>query len=687
MLASGLIVSACANSGLHSRAIPRVPSTTAPGTYPSLHVSGEGASSLPARPASTSEGPASGQQDVVFTDHGTGFLVTSSSVVGSLPASTGRIQRTADGGASWVTVWQEPGASLYWVGTAGSEVVASGTMTPTSSDDSTSQSPLLLVSGDDGTSWVSITPTIASEPSGPRTASVDWASFRLRFVTTSVGFAFPDADQGQDIFDAQLLRTTDGGRHWVSLDLTGGTPDGGLAFINPQDGFATGTTAKCQGQIWSTRDSGLSWQPIPGTCVAYTLDALSFPNSEDGFAAGGNFYKDGFYPQLAVLATSDGGRHWTTRDAQGGNTEGGGTGEGPFAQLQFVTPNVGYALGGGCVMGENGPCGGALWSTADGGRTWTQRSVSGLNLANDGPENLWLVDAGARGGGDVMWHSTDGAATWTPVADLANVAISGLAASGDSVWIATEAGQFISTDKGRSWASLPSAARQAEQRYGTVLAVGPSRLLVIGGESDQLWVSHDGGISGQIDSVPVHYEPGTIAFASDRQALAVGLGLGCENNTPVVVTTDGGSTWDRVNPLTVAGPGRVAYGSNLAVVTGLVGSGCSNAVATSTDAGQRWTTWSLPSSVSCSSASAGGDTAVLLCLDKTSTTAPETILVTRDSGIDWYGYTLQTSTAPGSVVASGSGELWAMGPPGLLWHSADGGAHWAALTPNLSVAT
>ena len=622
----------------------------------------------------------------MFTASGTGFLVTSSSFAGSLPASEGRIQRTTDGGASWVTVWQEPGASLYWVGTVGSEVVASGVLTQPGNNDSSASSPLLLVSTDGGTSWVPITPSLPSLARG-MTDGGAWPGFRLDFLTRSVGLAVPDSAEGQELLDAQLLRTTDAGRHWVVVELPGGTPNGGLAFVDPVDGFATGTTAGCQGQIWSTHDSGANWQPVPGTCEGYVLDALSFPDSQDGFAAGGNYYKFGLYPQLALLATTNGGRNWTTRYAQGGSPQGGGGGAGgPFANLRFVTPTVGYALSGGCVMGANGPCGGPLWSTTNAGHTWNQSSVSGLRLATNGADSLWLVDARAAGGGDVLWHSSNRAASWTPVADVANIAISNLAVSGDTLWIATDAGQFISTDKGRSWAALPAAAQQAEQHYGTVVAVGPSGLVVIGGENDQVWISHDGGISGRMDSVPVHYEVGTIAFANDRQALAVGLGLGCDNNTPVVTTTDGGSTWHQASTVTVGGLGRVSYGSSLAVLTGLIGTGCPNAVATSTDGGKNWTTWSFPPFLDCLSTSAAGDTAILFCADKTSPTAPVTILVTRSAGRDWYSYTLQTSTAPTSVVASSSGQLWAIGPPGLLWHSTDGGADWEVLTPTLPVA-
>jgi len=39
-----------------------------------------------------------------------------------------------------------------------------------------------------------------------------------------------------------------------------------------------------------------------------------------------------------------------------------------------------------------------------------------------------------------------------------------------------------------------------------------------------------------------------------------------------------------------------------------------------------------------------------------------------------------------TVVVTGTGELWAWGPPGAIWHSTDIGAHWSVMTPALPVA-
>lgn len=691
MLAVGLLAGCASPQRGGSPPISMAPSTAAPSSSPVLLIKSLTAVTLPTGPTDATEGPAPGQQDLALTAAGAAFLVTSESGAGSQPASGGRIQRTTDGGTRWTTVWQKPNASLYWVGTAGSQVVASGELVPPGAP--STASPLLLVSSDGGSSWAAVTPSIPSPPAG-MAAGVAWSSLRLHFLTSSIGLAVPDAAEGQEISDPQILRTTDAGRQWVAVDWPGGTPNGGLAFISPMVGFATGTTSKCPGQIWGTVDGGATWQAVPGTCVGYVLDALSFPDGRDGFAAGGNYYKYGFYPQLALLASTDGGRHWTSRYAQGGSRQGGGPGQGPFAQLHFVTPTVGYALTGGCVTGANGPCGGALWSSTDGGRTWTKSSASGLRLATDGSQDLWLVDPGPTGG-DVLWHSDDGAATWTPVADPANVDVSGLVASGDTLWIATEAGQFTSDDGGRTWAPLAPAARQAEQRtYGRVLAIDGSGLLVVGNPgSSQLWISHDGGRSGQTVSLPGLGPFGVVAvaFADDRHGLVIGQGsLGTKNpggpGAPVLATGDGGSTWRQTSMLDT-GMGSLGYGSNVAVVVNPKSGPLSPAtVATSTDQGARWHLSSLPDAYPCFDVTAAGDTAVMFCTNVTTTGGQRaTVLVTRDAGRDWNSYRFEGSQLPSSVVAAGSGQLWAAGHPGLLWHSNDGGAHWTALTLSLPV--
>ena len=704
-----LALGGCGGAHSTGRLRSQTPSTTAASTgSPTLPVAKEAWTDLPAPPSAGTTGPASGQQDLAFTSEGTGFLVTS----GPFGESHGQIQRTTDDGTTWTTVWQKAGASLYWVGTLGSEVLASGSFAPPGTD-ANQATPLLLRSDDGGASWTSLTPSVPPPPSGHSTSYLGlyWTGFRLVFTSQKVGLAVTDSKLGEATLEHRLLRSTDGGAHWADVSLPGGTPSGGLTFTDPLRGYATGSTRApgCQSQIWATSDGGANWQAIPGTCVAYLLDAVSFPTATEGFVAGGNYSKYGLAPQRAVMATSDAGGHWAQVYAQGGNSTGTGyPADGPFAELSFVDPSHAYALVGGCTMGANGPCGGDLWSTSDGGHSWTASNQRSLRLALNGSRDVWLVAGGLGGGGEVMWHSTDGAASWTPVADPAYVGISGLVASSDTIWISTDAGQFISYDGARSWAPLPAAVRSVEVHTGaSVIVLGPSGLLVVGGPgSSQLWISNDGGRTGRAVLVSGfgRYGQTGVGFSDDQHGLALGVGSQCAKaagppgqGTPpfqpspaaVLATDDGGGSWHQVGQLQMS-TGALGDGATVAVV---VGSGpgptppCPPEVATSTDGGASWKTWSMPPGYHCGAPSAAGDTTLLVCPDYSSGTQETTLLVSRDAGQAWTADRVIGTQQATNVVAAGSGQLWATGPPGVLWHSTDGGAHWSAMTPALPVAS
>lgn len=172
--------------------------------------------------------------------------------------------------------------------------------------------------------------------------------------------------------------------------------------MDAEHGFATGLRALtatgsephgCTSQIWRTADRGASWQVVPGTCVAYLLTSLSFPTPQVGYAGGGNYAKFSQVPQLALLAT------------------------------------------------------------ADGGRSWTPEGVVGSELAVAGPTGAWL--AGGTPGPNVLWRSGDGGRSWAPVASAGQARLSALLVAGQRLWASTEAGQFMSRDGGQSWHRPP----------------------------------------------------------------------------------------------------------------------------------------------------------------------------------------------------------------------------------------
>ena len=295
--------------------------TTTTASVPSLplDIVSQQTARIPPPIAVASSGPATGQIGLVFTSRQIGFLaaVPEPQASGYASGATSELERTSDGGVSWATVWRGRDIVLHWAGRIGGSVAAAG-IGP--------RGPLLVESADNGAIWSQV-PVVLTLPSvSPQAAQNGgaewyWATSTLYFLNRQVGFAFPDAMYGQDAaWPAVLFRTSDGGRRWSAIALPGGSPSGGLVFVDGTHGFVTGLSALtasgslrpgCTSRIWETADAGTSWRAVPGTCAGYLLTSLSFPTPERGYAGGGNYAKSSQVPQLAVLATADGGRRWS----------------------------------------------------------------------------------------------------------------------------------------------------------------------------------------------------------------------------------------------------------------------------------------------------------------------------------------------------------------------------------------
>ncbi len=424
--------------------------------------------------------------------------------------------------------------------------------------------PLLLQGDPTGTSWhlvdVSISP--AAVPSGVQAGTAAsalaemWGSYQLHFVDQSLGFAAPDPMVGMGaVFPGELLRTTDGGRHWTTVQLPGGTPTGGLAFVSEKQGFATGMvsadrkSSHCPlDQIWSTTDGGSRWRPVAGTCSAYELTSLAFPSTSAGFAAGGQYLKfSGYGEELVVLKTTDGGRRWGR--AYYASVPGPVALDiNPFAEVAFFNPLDGLALDGGQTMGDNAPVGGHLWRTTDGGRRWSELGVKGLRLVLDRRGGAWVVGGQFGQGGDVLWRSVDRGSTWAPLGNPGRITVNAVAGYGTQMWVSTEAGDFLSDDGGRSWHSPPAAMQTAlgSAGPGVPLEIAVGGTVVIGpgwAGGDGYWLSDDGGRTGTLRRLEalVPTGIGAIAFRDPRHGLAIGGGGSCSQPAPVLATSDGGA--------------------------------------------------------------------------------------------------------------------------------------------------
>ncbi len=621
----------------------------------------------------------------VFTSGGVGFLASGlTPYTGKAPAPA-EIQRTTDQGRTWATVWRGSGYRLTWIGTAGYKVVAAGLA-------GNGLKPFLLEGNGAGTAWdlVDVSVSSAAVPLGiqagtaPTVVAEIWGRYRFHFVDESLGFATPDPMVGQaTALPGELLRTTDGGRHWSPVVLLGGEPTAGVAFVSTARGFVTGTGAsnRCENQIWATSDGGSTWRAVPGTCRAYLLTSLAFTSAVTGFAAGGQYVKYVDNQQLDMLKTTDGGRHWysTYRASVPGPVT---LDFNPFADVAFFNPLDGLALDGGQTAGGSGPIGGHLWRTTDGGRTWSELGVKGLRLVLDGRHGAWLVGGEVGQGGDVLWRSLDLGRTWAPVGNPGRVRVSSLAGYGAQLWVSTEAGVFRSGDAGRTWHPPPAALRSAEESTwpGVPVELAADGTVVIGpgwAGDDAYWLSSDGGQTGHLRRLPSLASAGVsaIAFSDPRHGLALGGSGGCGQPGTVLATADGGAVWHRQGNLEMIVL-SLAYDGSLVVAAG---SGCNgNAIAISSDSGRTWSV--VATGNPCGPVSVHGQTVAMLCANLMP--GGEYVLLSHDGGRWWVSAGYNPPRAGyeevGSVVATGANTLWASGPPGILWRTSDGGNHWAA---------
>jgi len=204
--------------------------------------------------------------------------------------------RTTDGGGRWRQVAR-----------IGAPVAALDFISP-------EEGYLLLKSG--GTGGARGTMTLLEASDGGRALRI---AARLPLGSGSCAMDWPTLQEGFVVCGGRMDVTSDGGRTWraAALDLPAGASGEPYApyFLNADTGFAT-----ARGSIYRTADGGGHWQRVyrlpPKVAGDFALGPVAFATPERGYAVL-NFSScwPGGCPD-AVLATSDGGRHWQPVAAQ-----------------------------------------------------------------------------------------------------------------------------------------------------------------------------------------------------------------------------------------------------------------------------------------------------------------------------------------------------------------------------------
>jgi photosystem II stability/assembly factor-like uncharacterized protein len=354
-------------------------------------------------------------------------------------------------------------------------------------------------------------PTVASTPDSQRTpASTGLASgpvggpvpaaFKvadLTFVCTKDGWALGTAQclSGTGSNCSAILRTTDGGAHWVGIptppNVTVGSCQQGIAclehlrFADSMVGYAFGPDA-----LYLTTDGGASWQLQPGGAQALeTLDGNVIRITSQGACAPGCT----FGVQTAAIGSSA----WTTVTLPG-----------PRSQSDAVTlarsGHQAYLAEYGNPAGGAGGAQAVLFTSADDGASWVNRDEpcpqlgaaaspspevdsTALTTAPDGSLTLLCAPRGAQTGQFAI-TSTDGGVSFSAPSATVGSGLQLVGAASASILFVAGAQLYRSTDGGASW-------RPAAGVSGTPpgIAAGASGLGFLGFETAQVgrWVSAD----------------------------------------------------------------------------------------------------------------------------------------------------------------------------------------------------
>jgi photosystem II stability/assembly factor-like uncharacterized protein len=238
-------------------------------------------------------------------------------------------------------------------------------------------------------------------------AQVPGVPFRcLAFADRSKGWIGNlNTTAGRITPDSALWETEDGGVTWsnISARITGATVVGlcGMRALTPRTVVAVGRWGGPPVFV-KTTDGGRTWLSRSLEGLATGLVDVTFRNEDEGFAVGGLGvgYTEAEMraSRTVILATTDGGVTWQTRYTSAGL--------GQWAwKIQFVTERIGY------VTTEGPAAEGVVLKTVDGGATWSRLMVAaGMELQAVGfvdPARGWV------GAFPTLFSTTDGGASWS----------------------------------------------------------------------------------------------------------------------------------------------------------------------------------------------------------------------------------------------------------------------------------
>lgn len=618
-------------------------------------------------PPPASRGPGLGAEHLVFLDARIGFAATTGGAgwvpkTGwHRPSEPGRIQATANGGASWRTLWSHRRVVFDSIAFFGHrDGVAVANIVPRGVRDYGPEPParpLALATHDSGRTWHPVRAPFAHllgriDPVGPST----W--FAVIEGPSYAGGAAP-----------RLRRTDDGGRSWAALPLPRHAE--AVRFATPSLGFAGAAGSSCprRSQLWRSRDGGHTWRAVPGTCGATYAD-IDVVTPRLVFTAE-SYESDGAASRMNLLRRSrDSGRTWKVVPSDPRQRWP------ALFQVAFADPSHGWAVS---HETDQGFVFDALHVTVDGGRTWQARPFPTLPTAFAGTRYAWTGDEG-------VWRTSDGGRSWTVSVRPRRLGAYELEFATRTTLAVTTLGAAWSRDAGRTWSFRHRVTpREAARATGTIAYLDVRDLDVMGA-----FVTADHGRTWRRLRVPRRYTHflGDVAFTDPQRGL-LAAGQGDFGRVPVLATADGGKSWRRVRmPPNVHRDYEANLGPGVIVLPNALDPPRVNLAALSVDEGSHWQTFPLKADFwDCDAARPSPETIWVSCSQNVSKGA-SVHLISHDGGKSWLKL-VAAAQLDEHVAVVGDHEAWTIGAPygrspGTLWHTVDDGRTWRRVWVHVS---
>jgi photosystem II stability/assembly factor-like uncharacterized protein len=307
----------------------------------------------------------------------------------------------------------------------------------------------ILKTTDGGVHWKDVTPANAGLN---QDALGDFLNGQYAWIAVPP----PQQEEGPGI---AILRTSNGGQSWQSSKVN--DPLVSIIdvphFLNAQEGWLEASSTPGAGHagsdIWHSTDGGQTWTKLAsngssssGLALGY-VTGISFQNAQTGIATG-NRGAGGDNTQPAVAITHDGGKTWQMESLPhllGGYSVNMNNTQPPvfFGNTVFLPVNVSTNNGDLLV----------LYRSNTGGSSWFQTGVAHISANNAyvlDATHAWATDSQSG----LLYSTTNGGNTWTATSNTASHLKALSFVNSSTGWGVTSNTLMHTTDGGKSWQKI-----------------------------------------------------------------------------------------------------------------------------------------------------------------------------------------------------------------------------------------